>query len=252
MKNQILISIYITNYNYGRYIDQAIKSVLKQTYKKIELIIIDDNSKDNSKKILKKYEGNKRILIINNKKNLGLIKSSKIAIKATRGRFFLRLDADDYLHPSALSNMIKIIKKKKDTALIFPNYYIFKNNSKKLKLMKYKNKTNYNINDTVAHGACSLINKKIYNKLGGYNIRFDRQDGYFLWLALLLNNYKIIHCNQPLFFYRKHSKSLSINILKLLKSRLKIINFFSKKNKKYKNLLLSNKRETIAKIKKLT
>ena len=154
MKNQILISIYITNYNYGRYIDQAIKSVLKQTYKKTELIIIDDDSKDNSKKILKKYEGNNRVLIINNKKNLGLIKSSKIAIKATRGHFFLRLDADDYLHPNALSNMIKIIKKKRDTALIFPNYYIFKNNSKKLKLMKYKNKTNYGINDTVAHGAC--------------------------------------------------------------------------------------------------
>ena len=50
MKNQILISIYITNYNYGRYLDQAIKSVFKQTYKKIELIIIDDNSQDNSKR----------------------------------------------------------------------------------------------------------------------------------------------------------------------------------------------------------
>ena len=114
---------------------------------------------------------------------------------------------------------------------------------KKLKLMKYKDKTNHGLKDTVAHGAGSLINKKIYNKLGGYNIRFDRQDGYFLWLALSLNNYKIIHCNQPLFFYRKHNKSLSINILKLLKSRLKIINFFSKKkNKNYKNLLLDKKR----------
>ena len=68
MKNQILISIYITNYNYGRYLDQAIKSVFKQTYKKIELIIIDDNSQDNSKKILKKYESNKKVLIIYNKK----------------------------------------------------------------------------------------------------------------------------------------------------------------------------------------
>ena len=54
MKN--IITIYITNYNYGGYLERAIQSVLNQSYKKIFLIIIDDNSKDNSQKILKKYK----------------------------------------------------------------------------------------------------------------------------------------------------------------------------------------------------
>ena len=68
MKNNIIISVYITNFNYGKYLEKSIQSVLKQTYKFIEIIIIDDASTDNSKKILKKYRTNKKITIIYNKK----------------------------------------------------------------------------------------------------------------------------------------------------------------------------------------
>ena len=62
----------------------------------------------------------------------------------------------------------------------------------------------------------SEINKKIFNKIGGYNTKFDRQDGYYLWLVFLLNKYRVSHCNKPLFFYRKHNKSLSKNLIKIL------------------------------------
>ena len=65
MKN--LVTVYITNRNYGKYLDQSIQSVLNQEYKNIFIIIIDDASSDNSKKILKKYKENKLIKIIHNK-----------------------------------------------------------------------------------------------------------------------------------------------------------------------------------------
>ena len=68
MKNNIIISVYITNSNYGKYLEKSIQSVLKQTYKFIEIIIIDDASTDNSKEILEKYKKNKNIAIIYNKK----------------------------------------------------------------------------------------------------------------------------------------------------------------------------------------
>ena len=65
MKYKILIiNIYITNHNYGKYLSKSINSVLNQTYKNYELIIIDDGSTDNSKQILEKYKNYKNIKII--------------------------------------------------------------------------------------------------------------------------------------------------------------------------------------------
>ena len=76
-----IITVYITNKNYGVYLEKAIKSVLKQSFKKIELIIVDDGSSDNSREIIEKYKKKKIYKIIYNKKSIGLIKSSNIASK---------------------------------------------------------------------------------------------------------------------------------------------------------------------------
>ena len=105
MPNQPTITIYITNCNYGKYLKTAIESAINQTYKKIDLIIVDDASIDRSKVILEKYEIYDFITVIYNKKRKGLVKSSNIAIRASKGKFILRLDADDYLHPDALKKM---------------------------------------------------------------------------------------------------------------------------------------------------
>ena len=84
MKKKDLITVYITNYNYGNYIDQCVQSILAQTYKDIEVIIIDDGSNDNSKENLEKYEKNKKIKIIY-QKNKGLNITNNIAIKVSTG-----------------------------------------------------------------------------------------------------------------------------------------------------------------------
>ena len=100
-----LVTIYITNRNYGVYLEKAILSALNQTYKNIEVIIIDDSSNDNSHEILKKFEENKKVKIINNNKKRGLIKSSLKAIKLSKGDFILRLDADDFLDHKAINSL---------------------------------------------------------------------------------------------------------------------------------------------------
>ena len=125
-----LITVYITNYNYGKYLNKSIQSVISQEYKNIYLVIVDDASSDNSKKILKKYKNFTSIKIIYNKKKKGLIKSSNIAIRAARGKYILRLDADDFLHPNAIKEMYSQIKNCSDTALVFPNFYELENKSK--------------------------------------------------------------------------------------------------------------------------
>jgi glycosyltransferase involved in cell wall biosynthesis len=231
-----IISIYITNKNYGKYLDNAIKSVLKQTYKKKELIIIDDASKDNSIKIIKKYEEKNLCRAIYNKKSKGLIKSSNIGIKASKGRFVMRLDADDYLDPNSLSVLLNAIIKDSNIALVYSDYYLV---DEKRNILSLEKQTIRNKEGLLDHkpvlAACCLIRRSAIFSVNLYDERFTRQDGYDLWYKLL-KNFKFEHVPLPLFFYRKHGKNLTKDQNKLYKTRTKILRKFSEKKNKIKDL----------------
>ena len=144
------------------------------------------------------------------------------------------------------------ITKYENVALIFPDFYWINNKSKILSRFKYKHKTSYTVQDSPAHGACSLINKKYLKKIGCYNEKFDRQDGYYIWFLILFNKFKIIHYKKPLFYYRKHKKNLSKKTKKILTVRMNILKYFINKNVKFKSILRFHKRNTINRLNSLT
>ncbi|MEQ8575868.1 MAG: glycosyltransferase family A protein, partial [Fulvivirga sp.] len=109
MSNSPLITIYITNYNYGKFIEQSIESVLNQTLQDFELLIIDDGSTDNSKEVIEKYRQNEQINIIY-QKNKGLNVTNNIAMRASKGKYIMRLDADDYLENNAITEMSTVLE----------------------------------------------------------------------------------------------------------------------------------------------
>ena len=227
--SDIEVTVYIPNYNYDKFLDDSIKSVLNQSFKNFELIIIDDGSIDNSKKILKKYIFHKKIRIIN-QKNKGLVKCCNTAIRASNGKFVLRLDADDYLKKNALENFYKKIISDRNIGLVFSDYFIVDANKeiiKKNKMMNYEK--NVQLLDIPSHGACSLIRKEYLLETNLYDEDIDRQDGYDLWLKFF-NRYKVVNINKPLWYYRQHTGSLSFDKHELLKTRNKIYNKFVKKN----------------------
>ena len=151
-----IITVYITNFNYGEYLKKSITSVLNQTFKNIELIIVDDGSTDNSKKILNEYFKNKKIKIIY-QKNKGLIKSCNIAIKLASGQFIMRLDADDYLDKNALLILYNEIIKNDEIALVYSDYFLI-DKFENLISHERKNSIKHNsLKNNPAHGACSLI-----------------------------------------------------------------------------------------------
>ena len=114
-----VVSVYIVNHNYGRFLQQAIDSVLKQTFKDFEIIFIDNGSEDDSKEKLEKYFSNKKIKIIL-QKNIGLNAANNIALKFARGKYIMRLDADDYLDKNALEIMYLTLEKKKNLGFVLP------------------------------------------------------------------------------------------------------------------------------------
>lgn len=103
------ISVLIPTYNYAKYLDEAIQSVLNQTYQDFELIVIDNNSSDNTKFILSKYKENPKIKFIINDKNIGMAQNWNKCILESSGEYIKFLNADDFLEPTCLEKQVEIL-----------------------------------------------------------------------------------------------------------------------------------------------
>ncbi len=230
MKKTPLVSIYITNYNYGSYIKQAIESVLNQTFKDFELIIIDDGSSDNSKEIIENYAKLKKVRIIF-QKNKGLNVTNNIAMRLARGKYLVRLDADDFFKEDAIEKMCSKLESDSKLGLVFPDYYLIDNLGDIIgKEQRHAFDKDVSLLDQPAHGACTMIRISFLEKLGGYNESFSCQDGYDLWIRFTAK-YPIANINEPLFFYRQHNSNLTKNEDRILKTRAKIKeSFVTKEN----------------------
>src|SRR3989344_7971206 len=114
-----LVSIVMPVYNAGDFLVEAVKSILNQTYKNFEFIIVDDASTDSSYSILKQYaRKDKRIKLFNNTKNKGISISVKLAISKAKGEFIARMDADDISFPQRLEKQVEYLQKHLQTVAI--------------------------------------------------------------------------------------------------------------------------------------
>ena len=102
-QRNLFVSILINNYNYGRFLSEAIDSALSQTYRDVEVIVVDDGSTDESREILGSY-GNRVISIL--KENGGQASAFNAGIAACRGEIICMLDADDFFHPSKVERVV--------------------------------------------------------------------------------------------------------------------------------------------------
>ena len=160
MRKQPLISVYITNYNYEKYLAQAIESVLNQTFKGFELFIIDDGSSDESKNIMESYRERDEITLIY-QKNKGLNITNNVAMRLSSGKYLMRLDADDYLEPTALEVLSNTLEGDDELGLVFPNYYYVNKKGDRIGEEKRHNfDKDVSLYDQPAHGACTMIRLK--------------------------------------------------------------------------------------------
>jgi glycosyltransferase involved in cell wall biosynthesis len=112
-----VVSIIMNVYNSEKFINATIDSILKQTMKEFEFIIIDDGSTDRTGEIIENYS-DKRIIFIKNEQNLGIPKSANIGLKIARGQYIARIDADDICNPNRFEVQVKYLKEHPDISLI--------------------------------------------------------------------------------------------------------------------------------------
>jgi CMP-N-acetylneuraminic acid synthetase len=215
------VTVYITNYNYGRFLAQAIESVLSQTYVDFEIIIIDDGSTDGSQEIIESYADLPNVTVVY-QQNKGLNASNNVALRTSRGKYIMRLDADDWLDPNALLVMVNRLETDPELGLVFPDYYVVGPDGNVVNIEKRNSMSlDVELPDLPAHGACTMIRKHMLHRVEGYDEQFSCQDGYDLWLKFV-RRHKIDNVSTPLFYYRQHGNNLTGNEQRILDTRAAI------------------------------
>lgn len=216
-----LISVIIPVYNNEKYFRKCISSVINQTYKNIEIIIINDCSTDNSEKIILEYKAkDKRIIYLSNEENIGAGRSRNIGIEQSRGKYIYFLDSDDYIEKTAITELHNGIKEN-DSFSCMMNGYKNVNNEDSL-----FSRTEEELNLLQSPSVCiRLFNKEIIDKS---KIRFSNlpigEDLEFVFKIMIYNDKISYIDNIPSYHYVIHSDSSIHGSIKKQLSVLDAIN----------------------------
>ena len=195
----MLVSIIITNHNYGKFLTECLESCFNQNFKKYnyEIILVDDFSTDNSINIIDKFFKKKNFKVILNKKNLGVAESANIAILKSKGKYIVRVDSDDYVDRNFIKVLYNFISKKNNYLGVTCNYSYVDINNNKLETFDYRTKPI----------SCALMyNKKKLLKHGLYNKHFKHREEEEL-RKRIGKKYILGHVGKKLYNYRMHQNN---------------------------------------------
>ncbi len=212
MKNP-KVTVLMSVYNGEKYLNEAIDSILEQTFKDFEFFIINDGSVDRTADILKSYK-DPRIKIINNKNNIGLTKSLNKGLKIAKGEYIARMDADDVSMPNRLIKQVDFLDRNLDVAIVGTNYFrinekgdIVQEINRKRKDIDIKN--NLSKGNQLGHGTL-MFRKDCVEKIGFYRATFKYSQDYDLVLRFS-DKYKLANIPELLYKWRINSHSVSVS-----------------------------------------
>jgi len=225
-----LVSVIIPYYKKIDYIENCINSVLKQSYKKLEIIIIyDDIDEKDYKKICKYKLKDKRIRIIKNKNNLGAGESRNIGIKKSKGELIAFLDADDYWNKNKISEQIKFMNKM-SAKFVHCSYFIVNEKNRIVGERISPKIINYSdlLNSCDIGLSTVLIEKKIIKYINFPKLK--TKEDYVMWLKLSKNKVKIYGVKKRMAYWRNLDSSLSSNTFQKIIDGYKVYRVYLKKS----------------------
>ncbi|MCW2262588.1 MULTISPECIES: glycosyltransferase family 2 protein [Sphingobacterium] len=222
MENKIEVTVLMTAYNASKYISESIKSVLNQTFKNFELLIINDGSTDNTSLIAHSFN-DERIRIIENDRNRGLIYSRNIALKEANGNYIAILDSDDLALPNRLMTQFKAFQNNSALAVVGSRALIINEKGirtgEKLDVFSEINKIRVTLffENTIVHSS-AMIRTKVFREVNGYqgDSLIEDYDLFFRISTL----YPIENLTEYLVEYRIHDTNISIKKRKELDEAL--------------------------------
>ncbi|ASJ20170.1 hypothetical protein BHAMNSH16_00275 [Brachyspira hampsonii] len=211
MKSNPLISIIIPVYNGENYIKDAINSALNQTYRNIEVIVVDDGSKDNTANIINDFS-NKVTYIY--KENGGVASALNCAIKAAKGDYISWLSHDDIYYPNKIEEEVNELKNIDDKTVIYSGFEFVNEKLELITAFENSSKTEYRrLNNNFYSillsdiGGCTLlIPKDVFSNVGFFDENLSCVQDYDFWFRMFKYGYKVKYIPKVLLQYRMHEK----------------------------------------------
>lgn len=238
IKNPELVTVVIPCYNQAHFLVEAIESVLAQTYNDVEIIVVNDGSTDDTRRIA---GGFSKVRLIE-QKNLGVSAARNAGLGESRGEFLVFLDSDDRLYPDALEIGVSALRKRPECMFVSGACERIDSRGNFISVFEPQLKSdNYYEsllqNNHIAMPGSVVYRRAVFEKISGFDVTVNPTADYEIYMRIA-RQFPIFHHNQIVSEYRQHEKSMSSDSVLMLKSVLQVHGKqlkYIEKNKQYKS-----------------
>ncbi|RLD73555.1 MAG: glycosyltransferase family 2 protein [Bacteroidetes bacterium] len=208
---QPLVSIIVSCYNHEDYITPCIESIVRQTYKNIELIVIDDGSTDKSADILQQLS-QKYHFSFERQENMGLTRTLNKALSQAKGKYIAPIGSDDILMLDKTEKQVEFLKNHHDIAVVGGNIICIDDNGNIKQKQRFKDYREIDFKDVfltpkqIPAAPTVMIRASVLSEVNGFNTETNLED-LDLWLRITHAGYRIAVLNDVLAYYREHSSN---------------------------------------------
>lgn len=226
-----LISVVIPSYNSAKFLPTAVSSVVDQTYKNFEIIIVDDCSNDDTERVVKTFSlSNRNIKYIKHDENKGLSSARNTGIMAAKGDFIAFLDADDIWSPRKLEYQYRKFEDNPKLGVVFTGYTLIDLNKRIRREYcpprfnnQYDFARNLLVRNIVTGSASSVMTKKeCFEKVGLFDTALKAAEDWDMWMRIA-HNFTFGAVESPCVTYVEHSQNMSRNIERMITYSIRVI-----------------------------
>lgn len=208
-----LVSVVMPVHNGGKFVEEAVESILTQTLPDFEFIIINDGSTDDTSVLLNRYaRADSRVRIYNQAK-LGLIASLNKGCSVAVGKYIARMDADDVAFPDRFERQVGFLERHPEIAVLGAAAEVIDANGKRIGEIRHPT-DDREIDKALLNSCCFahptiMMRKEVFRAVGGYVKTFVDAEDYDLWLRIA-ERYKLANLPEPVLRYRFHTNQVSV------------------------------------------
>lgn len=196
-----LVSIVIPCYNQAKYLEKTVQSALSSHYTPIEVLIVNDGSRDNSLSLAEKLSTENALIRVINQENSGVAAARNKGISASKGEFILPLDGDDLISENYISEAVRILQTKPEVKVVYCNAVKFDEAGQKP--WKLKRFSRHQLAKDNMIFVAALFRKTDWEEVGGFSedMKMGREDWEF-WIKMLKDGGEVVQLPFVGFFYR--------------------------------------------------